>query len=125
MVTKFIKEECVEEVSIGNVVIILLLYADDVVLLANTLGNAQKLMKALEIVFMHTKLSVNSSKTKIMLVKNTTMGLLKCRNGKNQNQTYNIWTSFMILNAFAWMVMGRRVGFLHRLIIPVSTMSFS
>ena len=36
MVTKFVKEECVEEVVIGNVVIMLLLYADDVVLLANT-----------------------------------------------------------------------------------------
>ena len=29
---------CVEEVAIGNVVIMLLLYADDVVFLANTLG---------------------------------------------------------------------------------------
>ena len=42
--TKFVKKECVEEVAIGNVVIMLLLYADDVVLLANTLGDAQKLM---------------------------------------------------------------------------------
>ena len=33
MVTKFVKEECVEEVAIGNVVIMLLLYLDDVVLL--------------------------------------------------------------------------------------------
>ena len=41
MVAKFVKEECVKEVSIGNVVIMLLLYADDVVLLANTLGYAQ------------------------------------------------------------------------------------
>ena len=47
----------------------LLLYADDVVHLANTLGDAQKLMKALEIFCMHSKLSVNSSKTKTMLVK--------------------------------------------------------
>ena len=47
----------------------LLLYANDVLLFANTLGDAQKLMKALEKVYMHTKLSVNSSKTKIMLVK--------------------------------------------------------
>ena len=46
-----------------------LLYADNVVLFANTLGDAQKLMKALEKFCMHTKLSVNSSKTKIMLVK--------------------------------------------------------
>ena len=45
-----------------------LLYADDVVLFANTLGDAQKLMKALEIFCMHTKLSVNISKTKIMLI---------------------------------------------------------
>ena len=42
MVAKFVKEECVEEVSIGNVVIMLLLYADDVVLFANTLGDAQR-----------------------------------------------------------------------------------
>ena len=69
MVAKFVKEECVKEVSIGNVVIMLLLYADDVVFFANTLGDAQKLMKALEIFCMHTKLSVNISKTKIMLVK--------------------------------------------------------
>ena len=47
MVTKFVKEECVEEVVIGNVVIMLLLYADDVVLFANTLGDAQKLVKVL------------------------------------------------------------------------------
>ena len=47
----------------------LLLYADDVVCFANTLGDAQKLMKGLENNSRHTKLSVNSSKTKIMLVK--------------------------------------------------------
>ena len=58
MVAKFVKEECVEEVSIGNVVIMLLLYVDDVVLFANTLGDTQKLMKALEKNRMHTKLSV-------------------------------------------------------------------
>ena len=69
MVAKFVKEECVKEISIGNVVIMLLLYADDVVFFANTLEDAQKLMKALEIFCMHTKLSVNISKTKIMLVK--------------------------------------------------------
>ena len=47
----------------------LLLNADDVVLFANTLGDTQNLMKALEKIYMHTKLSVNNSKTKIMLVK--------------------------------------------------------
>ena len=70
MVTKFAQEECVEEVVIRDVVITLLLYADDVVFFANTLGNAQKLMKSLEKICVHRKLCVNSSKTKIMLVKN-------------------------------------------------------
>ena len=37
VVSKFVKEENIEEVAIDNVVIMLLLYADDVVLLANTL----------------------------------------------------------------------------------------
>ena len=49
--------------------IMLFLYADDVVFFANTSGDAQKLMKALEKNCMDTRLSVNSSKTKIMLVK--------------------------------------------------------
>ena len=44
---KFVKEG-VAEVSIGNVVIILLLYADNVVLFANTLEDAQKLMKSIQ-----------------------------------------------------------------------------
>ena len=68
MVAKFVKEECVMEVSI-----MFLLYADDVVFFANTLGDAQKLMKALEKNCMHTKLSVNNSKSKIMLVKSQKM----------------------------------------------------
>ena len=33
MVANIVKEECFEEVSIGNVIIMLLLYADDGVLL--------------------------------------------------------------------------------------------
>ena len=69
MVAKFVKEEGVDKVVIGNVVIMLLLYADDVVLFAHTIGDAQKLLKALENIFMHTKSSINGSKTKIMLVK--------------------------------------------------------
>ena len=44
----------------------LLLYTDDLVLFANALGDAQK---TLENICIHTKLSVNCSKTKIMLVK--------------------------------------------------------
>ena len=47
----------------------LLLYVDDVVPFANTFGDSQKLMKALENFYMHTKLNVNNSKTKVMLVK--------------------------------------------------------
>ena len=69
MVAKFVKDECVEEVAIRNVVIMLLLYANDVILFAITLGYAQKLMKALEKISMHSKLRVNSSKTKVMIVK--------------------------------------------------------
>ena len=54
MVAKFVKKEGIEEVVIRNVVIMLLLYAD-VLFFANTLGDAQKLMKALEKHCMNTK----------------------------------------------------------------------
>ena len=40
MIFKFSKEEGIEEVIIKNLVIMLLLYADDVVLFANTLREA-------------------------------------------------------------------------------------
>ena len=43
----------------------LLFYADYVIFFANTLGYAQKLLRALEDFCMHTKFSVNSSKPKI------------------------------------------------------------
>ena len=43
MIVKFVKEENIEEVVIGNVVIMLLLYANDVSLFANSLQDAQKL----------------------------------------------------------------------------------
>ena len=58
-----------KKLSLEDVVIMLLLYVDDVVLFANTLGDTQKLMRALEEFCMHSKLSVNSSKTRSMLVK--------------------------------------------------------
>ena len=64
MVANFVTEKGIEEVPIGNVVITLSLYVDDEVLFANTLENAQKLMRALEEYFMYTKLSVKSSKMK-------------------------------------------------------------
>ena len=47
MVAKFVNG--VEGVVIGNVVIMLLLYADDIVLFVNIFRDSQKLMKALEI----------------------------------------------------------------------------
>ena len=72
MIANFVKEG-IEEVVIGNVVIMLLLYTYDVVFFANTLGDAQKLMKALEKICTHTKLSVNNSK-EIMLVKSQKKG---------------------------------------------------
>ena len=46
IVAKFVKEECIEKVVVGNV-IMLFLYTDNVVLFPSTLGDAQKLMKAL------------------------------------------------------------------------------
>ena len=45
------------------------LYVNVVVLFANTLGDAKKLMRVSKTFCMHTKFSVNSSKTKIMLLK--------------------------------------------------------
>ena len=48
MVSMFVKEESIEEVAIKNVVIVLLLYVDDIVFFANTLGDAQKLIVILE-----------------------------------------------------------------------------
>ena len=66
MIAKFVKKESIEEVVIGNVIIMLLLYAD-VLLFAKTLGNALKFKRAL--FFFPCILSVNNSKTKIMLVK--------------------------------------------------------
>ncbi|MCO5549455.1 hypothetical protein L7F22_002926 [Adiantum nelumboides] len=69
MVLEFMQQEGIEEVMIGNAVIMLLLYADDVVLLAHNLEDAQKLMIALENFCLHSGLIVNGSKTKVMLVK--------------------------------------------------------
>ena len=65
---------CIEELeemisNFGNVFTMLLLYANDVMPFVNTLGDAQKPLKSLENCCMHTKLSVNISKTKIMVVK--------------------------------------------------------
>ena len=45
---KFIKEEVIREVTIGNVVIMLLLYANDVVFFANTSKDAQKYLCTLK-----------------------------------------------------------------------------
>ena len=61
VVSKFVKEENIEEVTIGNVFIALLLYT-------NTLEDTQKLMRALEAFCMHIVLSLNGSKINIMLL---------------------------------------------------------
>ena len=47
-----------------------MLCIDDVMLFANTLEDAQKLTRALEEFSMRTKLSVNSSKMKMILARN-------------------------------------------------------
>ena len=62
MVPDFVEQEDTWEVIIGNAEFMLLLYANDVVLLANTSRVAQKLMRALEEFCMCSKLSVNGSK---------------------------------------------------------------
>ena len=41
IITKFVKEKFIEEVIIRNIVIMLLLYANEIVLFANTLEGAQ------------------------------------------------------------------------------------
>lgn len=69
MILVSMQEEGIEEVVIGNAVIMLLLYADDVVLMAHTLEDAHKLMSVLERFCLHSGLIVNESKTKVMLVK--------------------------------------------------------
>ena len=69
MVLEYAHQEGIEDVAIGNVVIMLLLYADDVVLLAHTPQDAQKLMVVLEAFCSHSGLRVNVQKTKVMLVK--------------------------------------------------------
>ena len=69
MVLDSMQDEGIKKVLIGNVVIMLLLYADDVVLLAHEVKDAQRLMQVLEKFCMHSGLSVNVTKTKVMLVK--------------------------------------------------------
>ena len=68
MVLDSMQEEGIEEVLIGSVVIMLLLYADDVVLLAHEVEDAQRLMQVLKNFCMHSGLLVNVFKTKVMLV---------------------------------------------------------
>ncbi|MCO5572471.1 hypothetical protein L7F22_026226 [Adiantum nelumboides] len=68
LVLEFMQQEVIKEVMIGNAMIMLLCYADDVVLLAHSLEDAQKLMIALENICLHSGLIVNGSKTTVMLV---------------------------------------------------------
>ena len=54
MVLEYAHQEGIEDVAIGNVAIMLLLYVDDVVLLAPTPQDAQKLMWLYLKYFAHT-----------------------------------------------------------------------
>ena len=69
MVQEYVQQEGIGKVAIGNAVIMLLLYADDVVLLAYTQEDAQKMMTVLKDFCTHSGLMVNVQKTKVMLVK--------------------------------------------------------
>ena len=51
-----------------NIVIVVVLYTNDMMFFANTYEVAQKFLRALEEICMNTKLIMNSLKTKIMFV---------------------------------------------------------
>ena len=68
----FEKHEGTKEVTIGTVVIMLLLYVDNP--FVNTSKDAQNLMSVLENLFIHSQLSGNTSKTKVMFMKNSMYG---------------------------------------------------
>ena len=69
MVHEHAHKEGITNVLIGNAVLLLLLYADDVVLFTHSVEDAQKMMEALKAFCAHSGLEVNKQKTKIMLVK--------------------------------------------------------
>ena len=69
MVHEHTNKEVIINVLIGNAVLLLLLYADDVVLFTHSVEDAQKMMEALKAFCAHSGLEVNKQKTKIMLVK--------------------------------------------------------
>ena len=69
MVNNFVKKELIERVTIGNMVIMLLYHVDATLFLANNLKDAKNLIRAIEMFYRHVKMSVNSSKMKIMLIK--------------------------------------------------------
>ena len=60
IVAKLVKEDGLQEVVIGNIIIMLLLYANDVVFFANTLGGVQKLIRKFEEFCMHIKQLYNN-----------------------------------------------------------------
>lgn len=68
----FIPQALVEETdgpAIGMLTLLLLIYADDVVLFAHDMASLQKLMNAIHTFCATTGLSVNISKTKFMLIR--------------------------------------------------------
>ena len=68
IVNEFIKQEAIKEVTIRNLLRILLLSVDDIVHFANTLEEDQKLKT-----FMHSTHCVTSSKTKVLFSLNRIM----------------------------------------------------
>ncbi|CAG5084824.1 Similar to LINE-1 reverse transcriptase homolog (Nycticebus coucang) [Cotesia congregata] len=65
--TDYLEEKGFEGINIENKCLRALLYADDTVVFARTLIEAQKILKALEDYFDLNCLSVNTSKTKVMV----------------------------------------------------------
>ena len=73
MVHGHANKEGITNVLIKNVVLLLLLSADDVVLFTHSIEDAQKMMEELKAFCTHSGVEVNKQKTKIMLVKRRQM----------------------------------------------------
>ena len=77
MILEFMQQEGIEEVTICNAVIMLFLYADDVVLLAHTLEDAQKLMVVLEEFCLHMLNQTNYKEKPCIMYNNETLEVVE------------------------------------------------
>ena len=76
-------EGCLEEAGcagtiLAGIVIILLIYADDIVLLARCSSNLDKQLRLLQDFYSNMGMTVNTDKTKVMIIKSKTRTLILC-----------------------------------------------